>query len=47
MFDLSHRQNALNKLMKLEYVFEPAQPVATGMHIYGDCDFVNNEIKKA
>lgn len=24
MFDSSHKQDALNKLMKLEYVFDPA-----------------------
>ena len=37
MFDMSHRKDALNRLMALKYVFDPAQPVPLGMHIYGDC----------
>ena len=34
MFDMSHRTDALNSLMKLKYVFDPAQPVPLNDDIF-------------
>ncbi|MBQ7900660.1 MAG: hypothetical protein IJ365_01685, partial [Clostridia bacterium] len=36
MFDLSHKQDALNNLMQMEYVFDPENPDINRLNIYGD-----------
>ena len=36
MFDMSHRKDALQNILKEEYIFEPGQLGSKQVHIYGD-----------